>query len=353
MPKRIRRWRSPLAGKRKQAEREGEEGPSSPAELERALRGALGKREALRTGGDVNALRLVHDSADGLPGLVFEQFGEVVVMQVHEGRCKLPANRLREAGLLVMESVGARAVYRKDFPKDRSHARQRRLDALRDPKPWMGEKCAPVVEVEEHGARYVVRPYDGFSTGIFLEQRDNRARVRGWSAGKRVLNGFSYTCGFSIAAALGGATETVSVDVSKRYLEWGKDNFAANGLGLDGHWFICDDMLNYWKRAERQERMFDVIVLDPPTFGRSKQSGETFQFRNDLQALLRGAVARLSPGGLILLCSNQRTTVRGALEAGLKTAAGARTFEVVERPALPIDFGGDPDYAKSVVARFG
>jgi len=106
--------------------------------------------------------------------------------------------------------------------------------------------------VLENGIRFLVRPHDGHSTGLFLEHRDNRKRVRRLAAGRNMLNAFAYTCGFSVAAALGGAAGTVSVDVSKKYLEWGKCNFAANELNLADHRFICSDIFDYYRRARRR-----------------------------------------------------------------------------------------------------
>lgn len=315
-----------------------------------ALERALQIRAALRADPETNALRLVNGAADGLPGIVLEQLADVLVVQLHEGRADLDENSVRGLCAAAAPRCGARAVYRKLFPRDRSFG-PRALDALHsEATPWFGPPIPPEIEIREHGLRLLARPYDGYATGVFLEHRDNRARVRAQAAGRRVLNLFAYTCGFSVAAGLGGATQTVSVDISKKHLEWGRRNFAANGLPLEPHRFLCRDVFAFFRGAQRQQQRFDLVVLDPPTFARSKESRRVFSIADDLDELVTGAVELLDRDGLGLLATNHRGTSLERLERALTAAASAtrRRCEIRARPALPVDFAGDPEYAKSV-----
>ncbi len=326
-------------------------GATNAANAPALLTAALDRRAALVGAGSTDALRLVHDAADGLPGFVLEQFGRVLIAQFHEGRLAHSESELRELCVEAMKRTNATAVYRKTFPRERSGA-LRQLEAQHsDARPWLGQAAAPEFAICENGLRFLVRPYDGYSVGLFLEHRDNRQRVRDAARGRRVLNGFAYTCGFSVAAAAGGASEVVSVDVSKKSLEWGKRNFAENVQSLDAHRFICDDVLAYYARAARQGRVFDLIILDPPTFARAKQSARAFSIRDQLDALVAGAVERLAPGGKLLLCTNHRATTPRRLHDAARSAAESfgRRLSHVQYPELPIDFAGDADYAKSAL----
>lgn len=245
---------------------------------------------------------------------------------------------------LLAARVGARAVYRKVFPRDRSLAGAGRAEH-REKRPWIGEAVEEEFAVREGGLRFLVRPYDGLSTGLFLDQRENRRRVRAAARGRRVLNTFAYTCGFGVAAGAGGAAEVVNVDVSRRYLEWGKRNLESNSLALEGQWFICSDVFDYLRRARRQGRVFDMVILDPPTFGRDKRSGAVFAMESDLDRLVREAVGLTAAGGLLLVSTNHRGTSAARLRRAVEATGRAR---VVEAPRLPADFAGDEGYAKSL-----
>ncbi|MGE0479224.1 MAG: class I SAM-dependent rRNA methyltransferase [Phycisphaerae bacterium] len=322
-------------------------------DAERLLDAALARRAALRRAGHAGAWRLVHGAADGLAGFVLEQFGDVLIAQVHEGVCELSPEQLRDLAERARRATGARSVYRKRFPRDRSAALRALESEHTDPQPWLGAAAPAEFAVHEHDARFLIRPYDGYSVGLFLEQRANRGRVREQSRGRRVLNTFAYTCGFSVAAALGGARAVASVDVSKKYLEWGKRNFAANELALDGARFYCCDVLDFYERAARQGQRFDLVILDPPTFGRSRQSGRAFALRADIDPLVRGAVRLLDPGGALFLSTNLRKLSHEALLQSVAAAARAegRRVGATERPELPADFAGDADYARTLIAR--
>lgn len=300
-----------------------------------------------------NSYRLFHGAADGIDGLVIEKFADVLIVQMHEGVLKMSQSAVREICEVAMRESGARSVYRKMFPRDRSGKPGDVAGQNHAPQAWLGVNSPAEITVRENGLRFYVRPYDGYSVGLFLEQRDNRAWVRQVCAGMRVLNLFAYTCGFGVATGLGGASECVNVDISKRYLEWGKQNLSLNGIELDSQRFILSDSFEYLRRARRQGHAFDLVILDPPSFGRDKRSGAVFSIQNDLARLVDESLERLRPGGMMLLCTNHRGTTAARLADYVEQAAARhhRTVQIEYRP-LPRDFAGDPDYAKSLIAGF-
>ena len=304
---------------------------------------------------DTTACRLFNSATDGIDGLVIEKLGDVLIVQLHEGRLKLAESVVRQLCRQVVQRFNARAVYRKIFPRTRGSLSSRLDKAHREPIPWIGQPVESEFAVLENGIRLLAHPYDGYSTGIFLEHRLNRRRLRELAKNRRVLNAFAYTCGYAVAAELGGALATVNVDLSKKYLEWGKRNLAANRLSLDHQVFICADIFDYYHRAQRQKRSFEIIVLDPPTFARSKQPKRTFTLVADLDRLVAGAIALLEPGGLLLLCTNHRSTPERRLAEATTQAAVqfGRRCEIIARTQLPEDFQGDIGYAKSLFIRVG
>jgi 23S rRNA (cytosine1962-C5)-methyltransferase len=164
-------------------------------------------------------------------------------------------------------------------------------------------------EVSEAGVRYGLDFAGGYSAGLFIDQRANRARLRALKP-KRLLNTFAYTCSFSVVAALAGA-ETVSVDLSRRSLTRGEENFRRNGLDPKaGHRFIADDVLAVLPRLARRGEKFDAIILDPPTFSRN-QAGAAFQVQRDFDRLVALALEVAAPGAKILLSVNHSADAGG------------------------------------------
>ena len=178
-----------------------------------------------------------------------------------------------------------------------------------------GDAAAPLLTVVgENGMRFGLDFATGYSAGLFIDQRANRALVRRGGA-RRLLNTFAYTCSFSVAAALGGA-ETVSVDLSKKSLDRGRENFTLNGLDTTTekrHRFYADDVLDVLPRLARKGETFDTIILDPPTFSRGHK-GRKFQVESDLETLLLAALALAAPRAKILLSTNCTRLTRRALE---------------------------------------
>src|SRR3954467_15593353 len=174
----------------------------------------------------------------------------------------------------------------------------------------------------------------GYSVGLFIDQRDNRRFVRD-RAPKTLLNCFAYTCSFSVAAATVGAT-TVSIDLSKKSLARGRENFSLNSVSTAEHRFMADDVMSVLPRLARRGEKFDVIILDPPTFSRSHR-GKAFQVENDFERLLLAALEVAEREARILLSTNCSTLGERALEVMgrfcLKAARRAGDFH--REPPLP------------------
>jgi len=176
----------------------------------------------------------------------------------------------------------------------------------------------------------------GYSPGLFLDQRENRRYVR-HIAPKRLLNCFAYTCSFSVFAAGNGA-RTLNIDLSKKYLGRGRENFALNNLSTIDHRFITDDVRSVLPRLARRGEKFDAIILDPPTFSRSSE-GKTFQVQDDFEGLLISALAVAERDAHVLISTNCSALGLRALEVMarycLKETRRAATFH---RPLLLPDF---------------
>jgi 23S rRNA (cytosine1962-C5)-methyltransferase len=210
--------------------------------------------------------------------------------------------------------------------------------------------------VREGGIELGVRLGDGLSTGLFLDQRGNRARVRAASAGKRVLNLFSYTCAFTTAALVGGAVSSTSVDASPSALERGRENLLRAGADLARHVLVADDAFAYLARAARKGERFDIVVLDPPSY--SSTRARRFVADSDYGDLAAAALALLAPQGELLACTNHRGITMGRFRKLLRRAAEDTKRVVLQLKDLApgVDFptapGADPTM-KSVWLRLG
>lgn len=322
-------------------------------DLAAALRSALTRRRRLLDDPETDVCRLFNDRWDGVDGLVVERLGEVLIAQCHLGRLAVPDDALRDALATLAEAVGAPTVYRKLFPRDRTN-RTAAIDAAnRDPTPWIGPPAPAAFAVREHGLNFMVRPFDGFSTGLFLDHREQRRAIRRVATGKRVLDTFAYTGGFTVAAAAGGADHVITVDVSKRYLNWARENVSSNSVTECRHLWYCCDVFDGIRRLARAGLAADIIILDPPTFARLERPHRTFTLERDLHRLLVSAVGVLSPGGLLHLSANAENATPAWLKRALTAAALAagRRVEWLDAPTPPADFAGDEACLKVLWAR--
>lgn len=298
--------------------------------------------------GAAGAARMFGGAGDGVDGVFVDLYGPGATLIVYEGRAPRGFDLAAEAAatLDVLGPIGARAVYVKPFPKDRSKLGGELPPVVTDPEPAAGETLAEAVTVREHDWNLEVRLYDGLSTGIFLDQRENRKWVADGvrsrlKAGRApaVLNTFAYTCAFSVAAAVAGAV-TTSVDVSGRYLEWGKRNFELNGIDPAGHRFAKMDTFEFLSYAKRKGLVYDLIVLDPPSYsaGSKKKGIRAWSSVEDYAALIGEAVKVLSPRGAVFASTNTQELCReGRLEREALKAVG-RVNRWIDLPGPPADF---------------
>ena len=205
--------------------------------------------------------------------------------------------------------------------------RQKNLDQYRR----LADEQQEFLAVEQ-GLRFWVNLSDYLDTGLFLDHRATRARVRDEASGRHMLNLFCYTASFSVYAAAGGAATTTSVDISNTYLAWAERNFAANELPDADHRLIRDDVLVWLPRAVRERRRYDLIVCDPPTFSNSKKMREVLDVDVDHPKILAHCLRLLSPGGRVYFSTNSRRFKMLAEEL-----PPCRLEEITER-TIPEDF---------------
>jgi 23S rRNA (cytosine1962-C5)-methyltransferase len=297
---------------------------------------------------------MIHGAADQHPGWYVDRLGDHLLSQ--------SADALAYARLQALAALEPRGVYHKRLARE-----VRRLSADEAaPVLVRGDAAPERFVVRENGVRFELGFGEGYSVGLFLDQRDNRRRFLvnhvgagftlfpGGVNGRRVLNAFAYTCGFSVCAALAGAQVT-SLDLSRKYLEWGRRNFSLNGLDPSVHDFIYGDAPDWMRRLRRKGRLFDAIVLDPPTFSQSREH-RAFRAERDYAELAAAALPLLSPGGVLLACAN---TARLPAEEFLETLraavrAAGRGIGQEHYAGQPPDFPvtrEEPAYLKSVWLR--
>lgn len=205
----------------------------------------------------------------------------------------------------------------------------------------------------ENGIQYELRADTGLSPGLFLDQRENRLWVQNHAEDKRVLNLFSYTSGFSVVAALAGASEVCTVDVSSNFIEWSKRNFQLNGLNPedDKYEFWANDCLLFLKGTIRRKRKFGLIVCDPPSFGRSKNS--VFSISKDFDELMINCMYCLEKNGLLLFSTNYEKWTTGDLHLKLNRLKREFSFKILPAPAQGLDFEmpGEEPLMKAIILR--
>jgi len=262
-----------------------------------------------------------------------ERFGPDVLISFKNQAVR---KRLTTEYFLWAEAMGfnAQRMFERFLPK--------RNEERTAPKLILGDSSISSRSVVmERGLRFEIDFSIGYSVGLFIDQRENRTFVRK-SASKRILNCFAYTCSFSVAAAIAGAN-TVSVDLSQKSLERGRANFVLNNLPATGHHFIADDVFEVLPRLSRKGEKFDLIVLDPPTFSRSRR-GKTFQVESDFEDLFMAALEVADRDCRILLSTNCAALSERALEVMgrfcLKASRRAGSFHSEPRPVeFPPDSG--------------
>lgn len=319
-----------------------------PIAIEDALELAVERRFALGRSEETNAFRLVHEEADGIPGIAADVYDDWLLLHVRGGD-ETPA-------IDALERLGFAGIYVKRHPKQANDLDDTERERCAPRQPLRGRAAPEELAIREDGIEYLVRLGDGMSTGIFLDQRENRARVRAMAGGARVLNLFSYTCAFSVAAAIGGAKATVSVDASGAALDRGRANLARSRLDPAAHRTVRADALEWLERAARRGERFDLVCCDPPTYSSTDRGRWTSgkQWRA-LAALCLGVLA---PGGALLATSNDRRMSQHDLRRHVREAARERGIALAQLKDLgvPADFTpaiGTEPHLKGLLARRG
>ena len=257
--------------------------------FESRIRAAVALRAALPAARHSNALRLVHGESDGLPGLIVDRYADVLVAQFLSSG----AEHWRAVLLDVLSAeTGCEAVF------ERSDADVRKLEGL-EPRVGFarGDSNATRCPIVEHGLHFRVDVEAGQKTGFFLDQRDNRQRIRMLAGGREVLDAFCYTGGFSVAALAGGAQRVTAVDSSAAALDVARENLRANSLDPDRIRVEQADVFAHQRELRDQGRSFDLIVLDPPKFApTAAQAKNAARAYKDINLL---ALKLLRPGGLL------------------------------------------------------
>ena len=287
----------------------------------RKIRSALATRREFPIAEQSNATRLIYAESDGIPGLIVDRYADVLVLQSLTAGSEFWKEALAD---LLLEETGCSTIY------ERSDADVRELEGL-EPKTGVlrGNLSSLIFPIIEHSLKFNVNLQSGHKTGSYLDQRENRLRVRGLAKDKEVLDCFSYTGGFTVNALAGGAKSVISIDSSAEALELLKENIALNSLPPDHHTPLEGDVFQLLRRFRDENRSFDMIILDPPKFaptaGQAERAARGYK---DINLL---AFKLLRPGGLLITFS-----CSGGIDAGLfqKIIAGAALDAGVEAQIL-------------------
>ena len=293
--------------------------------FETLFRQAKEKRSAYYQDDLTTAFRLFNQEGDGFGGLTVDLYGDYAVFSWYNSYVYQIRKVISEA-------------FRQVFPEVLGTYEKIRFKGLDYESAHVyGQEAPEFFTVLENGVLYQVFMNDGLMTGIFLDQHEVRGSlVDGLAMGKSLLNMFSYTAAFSVAAAMGGASETISVDLAKRSRELSQAHFEANGLSTDHHRFIVMDVFEYFKYAKRKSLSYDVIVLDPPSFARNKK--QTFSVAKDYHKLISQSLEILNPGGIIIASTNAANVSRQKFIEQIDRGYAGRSYQILNQYGLPADF---------------
>ena len=245
---------------------------------------------------DTSSCRLIFGEADFLPGLVIDKFSDVLVVQ----SLALGIDRMKEQILRILKEILAEDGIRIRGVYERSDAKVRLQEGMEREKGFLGEPFDTDVEIVENGVRYIVDVKDGQKTGFFLDQKYNRLAIQKLCRGARVLDCFTHTGSFALNAGMGGAASVLGVDASELGVEQARKNAALNGME-DRVQFLCADVFELLPELEKKGEKYDVIILDPPAFTKSRNSVKN-AIKGYREINLR-AMKLLKDGGFLATCS--------------------------------------------------
>ena len=293
--------------------------------FETLFRQAKEKRKSYYQDDLTTAFRLFNQEGDGFGGLTVDLYGDYAVFSWYNSYVYQIRQTISEA-------------FRQVFPEVLGTYEKIRFKGLDYESAHVyGQEAPDFFTVLENGVLYQVFMNDGLMTGIFLDQHEVRGSlVDGLAMGKSLLNMFSYTAAFSVAAAMGGSSQTTSVDLAKRSRELSQAHFQANGISTDDHRFIVMDVFEYFKYAKRKGLTYDVIVLDPPSFARNKK--QTFSVAKDYHKLISQSLEILNPEGIIIASTNAANVSRQKFTEQIDKGFAGRSYQILNKYGLPADF---------------
>ncbi|WP_413286709.1 class I SAM-dependent rRNA methyltransferase [Bacillus mojavensis] len=291
---------------------------------------AVQARASLFAAHDTTAFRIFNGEGDGIGGVTVDYYDGYLLLQWYSKGIYTFKETLIAA--LDELDIEYKAIYEK-----------KRFDTagqyVEDDDFVKGERGEFPIIIQENGIQYAVDLNEGAMTGIFLDQRHVRKAIRDrYASGKNVLNTFSYTGAFSVAAALGGAEKTTSVDVANRSLAKTIEQFSVNKLDYEAHDIKVMDVFKYFSYAAKKDLRFDLIVLDPPSFARTKK--RTFSAAKDYKNLLKETIAITADKGIIVASTNSSAfgmkKFKGFIDAAFKETN--ESYTIIEEFTLPEDF---------------
>lgn len=292
---------------------------------------------------DTGSCRLIFGEADFLPGLVADKFSDVLVVQ----SLALGIDRMKETivrlirEVLAEDGISIRGVY------ERSDAKVRRQEGMEPEKGFLGEPFDTDVEIEENGVKYIVDVKEGQKTGFFLDQKYNRLAIQRLCRGAKVLDCFTHTGSFALNAGMGGAAEVLGVDASELGVRQAEENARLNGME-DRVKFLCADVFELLPELERRGEKYDVIILDPPAFTKSRNSVKNAV--KGYREINRRAMQLLKDGGFLATCSCSHFMTYELFTQTIRQAAAGvhRRLRQVEyrtqAPDHPILWAADESY---------
>ncbi|MEN8240312.1 MAG: class I SAM-dependent rRNA methyltransferase [Chloroflexota bacterium] len=314
------------------------------------LEKSIALREGLGIGQVSDSLRLVHAESDGIPGLVVDQYAKVIVAQILSNGVEVWREAIAE---ILLDLTGVEAIY------ERSDAEVRILEGLEHKVGLLaGSEFVDPLEISEYGIKYLVPITSGHKTGFYLDQRANRQLLQKYAAGKDVLDCFSYSGGFSLNAAAGGANSVTAVDNSAPALELLQQNSVLNSYDEKILEIIQADVFKQLRKFRDQGRSFDLIILDPPKFAPTRShANQAARGYKDINLL---AFKLLRPGGTLFTfsCSGgidealfQKIVAGAALDASVDARILHRMSQSADHP-VGLNFP-EGQYLKGLVCRIG
>ncbi|MGN4436269.1 class I SAM-dependent rRNA methyltransferase [Bacillus cereus group sp. MYBK69-1] len=297
--------------------------------FESKIKSALHKRKQFYKSSDTTAFRALNGEGDGLGGLIIDYYdGYYVVSWYSEG-----IYTFRGEIIAALQKV---ANFKGIYEKKRFDTKGKYIEG---DDFVAGERGEFPLIVKENGVNFAVYLNDGAMVGVFLDQRNVRKQIRDkYAKGRTVLNMFSYTGAFSVFAALGGASKTTSVDLANRSLSKTIEQFSVNEVDYEAQDIIVEDVFLYFKYAAKKKMKFDMVVLDPPSFARSKKY--TFSAAKDYKNLLKETIAITENNGIIVASTNcsafDMKKFKGFIDTAFKEMNGK--YKILEEHSLPEDF---------------